>query len=128
MGYRIKKKIHITCIACPQGCMVEITKKGGNDYEVSGNKCKRGKEYAINELTNPTRILTSTVKTVFNDFPRLPVKTDREIPLDDVFKYMSEINKILVEKRLHPGDTVYENLLGNNVKLLATADMTVFEA
>jgi CxxC motif-containing protein len=125
MEQNTKEKVQIICIACPQGCTVEIVKEG-DEYKVSGNKCKRGKEYAINELTNPTRTLTTTVKTSFPDFPRLPVKTDKEIPLGDVFECMSEINAIVVDKRLKPGDVVSESLLGTDVKLLATADMTVF--
>ena len=96
------KNIVMTCISCPLGCTLEV-KKVGDDYEVLGNKCKKGKEYAIQELTNPMRGLTSTVKSVFQDIPRVPVKTDKEIPLQDIFLFMEEINSVVLEKRLKPG-------------------------
>ncbi len=118
-----KKTFIVTCIECPQGCTVEVTKIG-SEYEVSGNNCKKGEEYAIQEITNPMRTITTTVKTVFKDFPRLPVKTDREVPLKDIFLFMKEINVITVQERLHPGDIVQKGLRGTDVSLVATNDMT----
>ena len=49
----------LICIACPIGCHLEIDVE--DDYKVTGNQCKRGPIYAKKELTNPTRIVTSTV-------------------------------------------------------------------
>ena len=45
------KKSIITCISCPLGCTIEV-KRVGDDYEVSGNGCDKGKKYAIQEMTN----------------------------------------------------------------------------
>jgi len=117
------KTFVVTCIQCPQGCTIEV-KKIGDDYEVSGNNCKRGKEYAIQEITNPLRSITTTVRTVFDDFPRLSVKTDSEVPLKDIFLYMNEINDITVTERLKPGDTVKSGLRETDTNLIATSDMT----
>ena len=91
---------------------------------MSGNNCKRGKEYAIQEITNPLRSITTTVRTVFDDFPRLSVKTDSEVPLKDIFLYMNEINDITVTERLKPGDTVKSGLRETDTNLIATSDMT----
>ena len=49
------------CINCPLGCHLTI-EKHEDIIEVSGNTCPRGKQYAINELTNPTRTLTTTIR------------------------------------------------------------------
>lgn len=116
------KEVIITCITCPLGCAIAVKKKG-DDYEVSGNECKKGKKYAIQELTNPVRGITSTVKTVFNDFPRLPVKTDREVPLQEIFIFMEQINAVVVEKRVKPGDLVLKNVKDTDINLVATGDM-----
>jgi CxxC motif-containing protein len=118
-----KKTFIVTCIECPQGCTVEV-KKCGTEYEVSGNNCNKGEEYAIQEITNPMRTITTTVKTVFKDFPRLPVKTDREVPLKDIFLFMKEINTVTVQERLHPGDIVQRGLRETDVNLVATNDMS----
>jgi CxxC motif-containing protein len=117
------KEVIITCITCPLGCTIAVKKKG-DDYEVSGNECKKGKKYAIQELTNPVRSITSTVKTVFNDFPRLPVKTDKEVPLQDIFIFMEQINTVVVEKRVKPGALVLKGMKDTDVNLVATGDMS----
>ena len=114
---------HLTCVLCPKGCVVKITRIN-KSCEITGFQCDRGKEYALRELVNPARVLTTTVRTDFKDFPRLPVKTDREIPLTEIFDFMKEINSIRVKKRLKPGDTVEKQLLGSDINLIATDDMT----
>ena len=119
-----KSAIKMTCIICPRGCTVEAQLLDG-EWQVKWNQCKRGKDYVIREVTCPMRTLTTTVKTTFKDFPRLPVRTDREIALRDVFKYMEVINRIEVETRMKPGDIVEEGLLGREVNLTATADMSI---
>jgi len=119
---RAEESGHITCILCPKGCRISFHRQAG-DIEFSGYGCPRGEEYARKEIVNPERILTSTVRTVFTDFPRLPVKTNREIPLGEVREYMKAINSVLVRKRCIPGDVVVRNLMNRGVDLLATAAM-----
>ena len=117
-------KTCITCVLCPKSCTVVILKRA-KDLDISGHECDRGKDYAIKELINPQRILTTTVRTVFKDFPRLPVKTDKPVPLGEVFKYMDIINTILVKKRLKPGDRIDKQLPDKDINLIATDDMTI---
>lgn len=93
-------------------------------YKITGNKCPRGRAYAIKELTNPSRTLTTTVATIFDDCPLVSVRTDGDIPLRDVFRVMQELNNYRACKRLHPGEVLIEDLAGTGVALLATGDMT----
>ena len=51
---------NLTCIGCPLGCALKVTIDGEN-VTVTGNTCKRGADYGANEVTHPTRIVTSTV-------------------------------------------------------------------
>ena len=48
----------ITCIVCPKGCTLTVDRANG---KVTGNSCDRGKDYGLAEVTNPTRVLTTTV-------------------------------------------------------------------
>ena len=52
----------LTCIGCPMGCPLTVTMEAGEVISVIGNTCKRGDIYARKEVTNPTRIVTSTVR------------------------------------------------------------------
>ena len=120
-------EIQMTCIQCPLSCRLTVLKKG-QDLEVRGNQCSKGKEYAQTEIFNPTRSLTSTVATIFSDFPLLPVRTAGEVPKGKIFEIMDIINSILVEKRLRPGDVILETIPGTCLPLIATADMCEMEA
>ena len=57
----------LTCIGCPMGCPLTVTMKAGEVISVTGNTCKRGDIYARKEVTNPTRIVTSTVRVTGGD-------------------------------------------------------------
>jgi hypothetical protein len=55
------EKRELICIGCPMGCPLTVTMEGGEVVEVKGNTCPKGDTYAHKEVTNPTRIVTSTV-------------------------------------------------------------------
>lgn len=112
--------VKLTCIVCPNGCELEVNEK---TLEVNGNKCSRGKEFAINELSNPMRTICSSVKTVFKEAPVVSVRVSKDIPKDKIFDVMKEINKVVVDKRLGIGDVVIANVLNLNVDVVVTSNI-----
>lgn len=112
----------MTCIVCPNGCLLDVEKKG-EEVIVTGAKCKRGVDYAKSELIAPKRSLTSTVKTVFADMPVLPVRTAGEIDKGSIFDVMSEINKITVTKRVKRGEVIIPNVIGSGIDIISTSNM-----
>jgi len=89
-------------------------------YKVEGNTCKRGIIYAIKEVTNPTRVITTTVTIEEFHLKRLPVRTDGEVPKNMVFDSMMEINKTKVKTPVAVGDIIIEDLLGTGVNVIAS--------
>ena len=81
------------CIVCPRGCHLIVD----DNMNVSGNICPRGKVYALNEITNPTRMITSTVAIDSKELKRLPVMTSNPIPKGKIFEVMAEINKVRIK-------------------------------
>ena len=116
------KTTEMVCIVCPNGCRLTVT-QDGDEINVQGATCKKGVEFGKTELTAPTRSLNSTVDTVFTDMPRLPVKTDREIPKEKLLDAMKIIRDAKVTERLSIGDTVISDVYGANI--VATADMNI---
>ncbi len=114
-------KKSLTCIVCPIGCQLSVTLEDGVVIEVTGNTCPRGKQYAIDECTNPVRTITTTART--SDGGVIPVKTDRPIPKDLMFDCMEEINRATVTLPAHIGDIVIENLLETGTNIVVTANM-----
>ncbi len=114
--------IEKTCIVCPVGCHLKIEEDPSSEdgYLVSGNRCPRGKRYAIKEMTNPERVVTSTVKIKNVENLMLPVKTTDGIPKEKVLDFMEDINKIVVSLPVKRGDILIEDIYGTGVNLVAT--------
>ncbi len=116
---------YITCIICPNSCEMEV-KEGKNGIGVCGNICKRGEEFAIKEINNPTRSICTTVKTTYSEMPMLPVRTDGEIPLSYIFPLMNIINQKVIDHPVHSGEVIIENVLETGVNVISSSDMYYF--
>ena len=114
------------CIRCPLGCNLEVIM--GEDIKVSGHRCKRGQEYAVAEVTDPKRTLTSTAKVHGGKKRLVSVKTDREISKNLIFEVMKEINSIVVEAPVMIGDVLLKNILGTDVNIVATCKVKISES
>lgn len=114
------------CIGCPRGCLLHVEEIDG-EYVVTGNTCINGKNFAINEMTDPKRTICSTVRTVFPDVPVLPVRVSADIPKNRIFDVMAEINAVTLDKRLGRGEPVIENVLGLGVDVIATCGILISE-
>lgn len=114
------EKIDLTCIGCPLGCQVTVEKDGDKIVSITGNTCERGKIYAEKEVTNPTRIVTSTVKVSGGVKEYVSVKTKNDIPKSKIFDVMKDINKVVAKAPLSIGDVVIENVAGTGVAVIAT--------
>ncbi len=109
----------LICIVCPKGCHLKVD----DNLNVTRNACARGVKYGIDELTNPTRMVTSTVVIVNGEIPRLPVVTSAPIPKDKIMDVMNEINKLIVEAPIYVKDIVISNVLDLGVDIVATRDV-----
>ena len=78
---------------------------------------------AINEITNPLRMLTSTVFIKSELIKRLPVITSKEISKNLIFDVMKEINKVRVEAPIKMHQVIIENVLGTGVDIIATREV-----
>ena len=104
------------CIECPKGCRLSIDE----NLNVTGNTCIRGKKYAINEITCPKRIITSTVVVNSKIVSRLPVMTENDVPKELMFDIVKELNNVRVEVPVKCRDVIIENVCGTGVNIIAT--------
>lgn len=104
------------CIECPKGCRLTIDE----NLNVTGNTCNRGKVYAINEVTCPKRIVTSTVVVNSKIVSRMPVMTENEIPKEKMFDIIEALNNVRLEVPVKCRDVVIENVCGTGVNIIAT--------
>lgn len=104
------------CIECPKGCHLTID----DDLNVTGNTCIRGKIYAVNEVTCPKRIVTSTVVIDSQIVSRLPVMTENEIPKEKMFDVVKKLNDVRVKAPIKCRDIIIENVCDTGVNIIAT--------
>lgn len=109
------------CIVCPKGCHLTVDEENG--YKVTGNACSRGADYGKNELLNPLRTLTSTVRITGAARPRVSVKTSRTIRKGDIFAVMKALNTLKVAAPVKIGDVLLENAAGSGANIVATTNV-----
>lgn len=114
------EKKEMICINCPLGCNLEV-EIDGEDIAVRGNNCKRGEEYAKNEITDPKRIVTSTIRVCNGEKPMVSVKTAQEIPKNKIFDVMRVIKETRINAPVEIGDIVIYNILDTGVNVVATS-------
>ncbi|MDY0064607.1 MAG: DUF1667 domain-containing protein [Bacilli bacterium] len=111
------------CIVCPRGCRLQVDKNN----KVTGNFCKRGEVYGIQEATNPTRVVTSTVRITNSELVRLPVMTSRPIPKNKIFAVMEAIQNITVPAPVQMREVILENVCDLGVNIIATRNAPLKE-
>lgn len=118
-------KRDLVCIVCPMGCRCSIEEDATapKGYKVTGLTCKRGEDYAIKEVTAPTRMLTSTVCIEGARLPRLPVRTSGAIPKERIHECMEMINDLVISHPVTMGQVLLDNLFGTGVKLIASRSL-----
>lgn len=110
----------LICISCPMGCHLKVDV---DNKTVTGNTCKRGEIYGLNEVTNPVRVVTSTVKVNGGELPVVPVKTAGAIPKKLNFECMKVINEITVNAPVKMGDVLIKDVLGTGIDVVASRDI-----
>lgn len=113
----------LTCISCPMGCQLIIVTKGNEIQTVSGNQCGIGVKYAKAELTNPVRMVTSTLKVQEGALPVVSVKTEAPIPKDKIFQCLKVLKKVKVQPPIQIGDMIVENICDTGVNVIATREV-----
>jgi CxxC motif-containing protein len=110
---------NLVCIVCPLGCKLTV-EKDGDSFKVNGNSCKRGHDYAIEEMTHPMRMLTSTMKLVNSRHVRIAVHTSAPIPKEKIFDAMDVINTTTAHAPFEMGDVLIKNILDTGVDVCSS--------
>ena len=112
----------LICIGCPNGCLVTVDKNPDGSLSITGNTCKKGEEYARNEVTAPKRTVTSIVRVSGGKNPVVSVKTKEEIPKEKIAACMEEINRTALKAPVSLGQIVIADVAGTGVDIVATGD------
>ena len=87
----------LTCIVCPVGCRLRAVLEDGQVVSVEGNTCKRGAQYALDELCAPKRTVTTTVRVVGGFLPLVPVRTAAPVPKERIAEVLEAAPQVCLE-------------------------------
>lgn len=110
----------VVCIVCPKGCRLSVDEQSGR---VRGYICARGEEYGRNEIINPTRTVTSTVKIAGAAYPRCPVRTSGTIPKELALKAVRLLDGVELHAPVSVGDAVLKDIFGTGLDFIVTRSM-----
>ncbi len=113
----------LICIGCPLGCNLTVEMDGALVVSVSGNTCKRGDDYARMELTDPRRIVTSTLPVTGGNLPVISVKTASDIPQGKIRECLMALKGVTLMAPVRIGDVVVRNVADTGVDVVATKEI-----
>lgn len=113
----------MVCINCPLGCMLTVTKEDDGTVTVTGNTCPRGETYGRIEMTDPKRIVTSTVRIKGQKNSVVSVKTAEPIPKGKIGECIDSLKEVEVCAPIAIGDVIVENVAGTGVSIVATKEV-----
>ena len=115
------------CITCPMGCSIATIYDGETIVELTGNNCKRGAAYVQGELSDPRRMVASTVKIRGSTHPLLPVYTAAPFPKGKIFDLLAELRKVELQAPVKLEQVVLADVLGTGINVVASRDMPATE-
>ncbi len=117
------EKKELICIGCPMGCPLTAVREG-EEIKISGNLCKIGGEYGVNECTDPRRIITTSINLTDEHGHTVPVsvKTNKDIPKNMIFECLNLIKNFAPQKgqKFNIGDVIIPNILNTGSDIVIT--------
>ena len=109
----------LICINCPRGCNLDVEEING-EIKVTGNMCPRGEQYAISEMSNPLRTVTTTIRINSRKYTRLPVITSSPVPKGKIMEVMKALKDSEVDAPVKMGDIIVKNIIGLDSDIIAS--------
>lgn len=116
----------VICVTCPKGCTLEVTREGKTVVSVK-NGCKRGHEYARQELVDPRRKVASSVRIRGALHPLLPVYTSSAFPKPRIPELLRLLRSVEITAPVKMDQVVVENALGTGIDILSSREMLLIE-
>jgi CxxC motif-containing protein len=90
---------------------------------MEGNKCRKSDEFVKQELIEPMRVLTTTVRIQGARWPIIAVRTDKPVPKRLFPLIMSLLRRIKLQAPVGMLDLVVKDVAGTGANVIATRSM-----
>ncbi|MBT3318194.1 MAG: DUF1667 domain-containing protein [Clostridia bacterium] len=112
----------IMCVLCPNSChlKIEYDESTKEITSLTGGTCKRAHDFALQEITNPMRTLTFSVLVSGGTLPLISTRSEGQIPLTDISKYVTILKGLQLPAPVLSGDVVFQD---DSCKIIATKNV-----
>lgn len=118
------KEVNLTCVQCPLGCKLKVKMDdAGVVLDILGNRCNRGKEYAMQEVVDPKRVIPTNVKVINGVDELVSVKTTNPVPKRLMWEIMNIIKETEVEAPVKIGQVIIKDILKTGADIVATREV-----
>jgi CxxC motif-containing protein len=107
----------------PIGCEIDVIHDGNKIISMEGNKCEKSEEFVTQELIEPMRILTTTVRVEGARRPVMPVRTDKAVPKRLFPRIMKRLIRVKLQAPVSMLDVVVRDVLHTGANVIATRTM-----
>ena len=88
---------------------------------LEGHNCKRGIKFAEAEITNPLRLLTTTISIDSKMSQRLPARSNIPAPKDKILSMVKAVKQIRIKAPIKMGEIIISDVLGTGVDIISSA-------
>jgi CxxC motif-containing protein len=117
------EKKRFVCVVCPIGCEIDVVHDGGRIVSMVGSKCEKSEEFVKQELIEPMRILTTTVRIQRARWAVIPVRSDRAVPKRLFPRIMKQLRRTRLQAPVNMLDVVERDVLKTGANIIATRTM-----
>lgn len=117
----------VICVTCPKGCSLWVKREGKTVLEVTGNGCKRGLDYVKQELSDPRRMVATSVKIKGGVHPLLPVYTSAPFPKPRITELLNLLREIEIKAPVEMDQVILEDALGTGINICASRNILLLD-
>jgi len=120
----VKEKTKMICIDCPIGCEINVTHDGKIVLEIDGNKCKKAIDYAETEITDPRRMVITTVRVRGGFHHLVPVRSTEPVPKTKIFSILKKLRKVELKTPVKIHQVVLPDAVGTGIDIVTSRSLS----
>jgi CxxC motif-containing protein len=93
------------------------------EIKVENNRCKQGAGFALKEIADPERTLTTTVRVQNGMLPLVSVRGDRPVKKDELKNLVRYIDMVKITAPVTSGQVILSDAGKNRVNIIATRNI-----
>jgi CxxC motif-containing protein len=109
----------MVCFICPKSCLLSVQEANG-EIRVENNRCPRGIEFAVKELREPERTLTSAIRVNNGVLPLASIRSENPVKKTELKGLVKYFDGITIDAPVSTGQILFSGIGKNSVNIIAT--------